>query len=131
MASWFASSRLPLIVASQVSDPGAAFGGIFARQAFGIAILLLPMTCALGATFSLALATALRDGQAIGGGAARVYGSNTLGAIAGALVGGFVLLPTIGLYNAFRATALAGLIAAVGIWVMDSVRSDASADKSR
>ena len=59
MASWFASSRLPLIVASQVSDPGAAFGGIFARQAFGIAILLLPMTCALGATFSLALATAL------------------------------------------------------------------------
>jgi spermidine synthase len=118
IASWFASSRLPLLVASQVSDPAAAFGGVFARQAFGIGILLLPMTCALGATFSLALATALSDGQAIGGGAARVYGSNTLGAIAGALVGGFVLLPTVGLYNTFRVTATAGLIAALGVWVM-------------
>jgi len=117
IASWFASSRLPLIVASQVSDPSAAFGGIFARQAFAIAILLLPMTCALGATFSLALATASADGQAIGGVAARVYGANTLGAITGALIGGFVLLPNIGLYNAFRVTAMAGLIAAVGVWV--------------
>ena len=57
-AAWFAASRLPLIVASQVADPDAAFGRVVARQAFGIAILLLPMTCALGAVFPLALAAA-------------------------------------------------------------------------
>ena len=118
VASWFASSRLPLIVASQVSDSGAAFGGVFARQAFAVGVLLLPMTCALGATFSFALAAALPDGEAIGAGASRVYASNTLGAIAGALLGGFVLLPAIGVYNAFRVTALAGFIAALAVWVM-------------
>src|SRR5262245_2558535 len=55
-ASWFAASRLPLVVAAQVANPQAAFAGVVTRQAFAIALLLLPMTCALGAVFPLALA---------------------------------------------------------------------------
>jgi spermidine synthase len=119
-AAWFAASRLPFVVASQVSNPDAAFGRVVTLQAFWIAILLLPMTCALGAVFPLALAAA-SAGQAntVGRDVARVYASNTCGAIAGSLVGGFVLLPTVGLEITFRLAALTGLVAALVIWALE------------
>jgi spermidine synthase len=116
-AGWFAGSRLPLIVASQVGDPNGAFGRIVTRQAFAVMILLLPMTCAFGAAFPLALAVASAEPRTVARDAARVYTSNTLGAIAGAFVGGFVLLPIVGLHMSFRAAALIGLIAALGVWL--------------
>ena len=116
-AGWFAGSRLPLIVASQVGDPNGAFGRIVTRQAFAVMILLLPMTCAFGAAFPLALAVASAQRRTAGRDAARVYTSNTLGAIAGAFVGGFVLLPLVGLHTSFRAAALIGLVAALGVWL--------------
>ena len=119
-AAWFAASRLPLIVAAQVSDPAAAFGPIVVRQAVGVALLLLPMSCALGAVFSLAVAAASTDRDAIGRDAARVYAWNTAGAIAGSLTGGFVLLPIAGLQNEFRAAASIGLAAAAGVIVVAS-----------
>ena len=116
-AAWFAASRLPLIVAAQVSDPAAAFGPIVARQAVGVALLLLPMACALGAVFPLAVAAASADRGAIARDAARVYAWNTVGAIGGSLAGGFVLLPAIGLENVFRISASIGLVAAAGVIV--------------
>jgi len=123
-AGWFAASRLPLIVASQVADPDAAFGRVVTRQAIAVALLLLPMTCALGAAFPLALASAASsatgDRRTAGPDAARVYASNTLGAIAGALVGGFVLLPNVGLHSAFRAAATIGILTSLGVWIMEA-----------
>src|SRR5262245_19112744 len=130
-AAWFAASRLPLVVAAQVADPEAAFASVVVRQAFGVALLLLPMTCALGAAFPLALAaqsgadvisdradSADHHVVAAGApGAARVYAWNTLGAIVGSLVGGFALLPVLGLQNTFRAAAAAGILAALGVWI--------------
>ena len=119
-SAWFAASRLPLIVASQVADPEASFGRVVTLQAFGIATLLLPTTCALGAVFPLALAAASAGQPAtIGRDVARVYASNTCGAIVGSLVGGFVLLPTVGLEITFRLAALMGLGAALGIWALE------------
>src|SRR6185503_18496821 len=119
-SAWFAASRLPLTVASQVADPGASFGRVVTVQAFGIVILLLPTTCALGAVFPLALAAA-STGQAttVGRDVARVYAANTCGAIAGSLVGGFVLLPYAGLEITFRLAAITGLVAALGIWAVE------------
>jgi len=119
-AAWFAASRLPLIVAAQVSDPAAAFGSIVARQALGVALLLLPASCALGAVFPLAVAAASADRDAIGRDAARVYAWNTAGAIGGSLAGGFVLLPAVGLQNEFRVAASIGLAAAAGVVVVAS-----------
>ena len=71
---------MPLIVAAQVADPAAAFAPVVVTQAFGTALLLLPMTLALGATFPLALAGsagARRRATTIGRDAARVYTANT------------------------------------------------------
>jgi len=117
-AAWFAASRLPLIVAAQVSDPAAAFAPIVVRQAIGVALLLLPMACALGAVFPLAVAATSADRTAIGRDAARVYAWNTVGAIGGSLAGGFVLLPAVGLQNVFRISAFIGVAAAAAVLVV-------------
>jgi spermidine synthase len=110
VAAWYAATRLPLRVAAEVADPAAAFGPVVAGQAALVGLLLLPMTLALGATFPLALAAA-GPGSSAGSDAARVYASNTLGAIAGALAAGFVLIPVLGLRSTFQWTAVAGSLA--------------------
>ncbi len=110
-AAWFAASRLPLIVAGEVTGADAVFGRVVLQQALGIAVLLLPMTFALGAAFPLALALASDDGpNRIGGVVARVYAANTLGAIAGALVGSFVLVPVFGLRSTVLSAAIIGAV---------------------
>jgi len=113
-AAWFAATRMPLLVAAEVADPAVVFGRVVATQAIAVGVLLLPMTYALGATFPLALAVAggsTVTSSDIGGGAARVYAANTIGAIAGALTAGFALIPRLGLRTTFEAAAI---IAAIG-----------------
>ena len=55
----------------------------------------------------------------------RVYTANTLGAIAGALVAGFALIPTLGLRSTFQWTAIAGAARRRGL----SVRGAAAATR--
>jgi len=114
-AGWYAATQLPLVVAAQVSRADAAFDRIVLKDAFEIVLLLLPMTCALGAAFPLALAVASIDSRHVGRRVSKVYASNTVGAIAGALLGGFVVLPGLGLRNAFRVTAIVGAVAALAL----------------
>src|SRR5262245_20014181 len=52
---------------------------------------------ALGATFPLAVRVAVSSHMRPGGPAGRLYGANTAGAAAGALVAGFFLIPILGL----------------------------------
>ena len=108
-AAWLTATRMPLLVAAQVADPGAAFTPIVLTQAVGTALLLLPMTLALGATFPLALAVA-GGAATVGRDAARVYTANTIGAITGALVGGFALVPALGLRLTFQTAAIVGAL---------------------
>jgi spermidine synthase len=103
-AAWFAATRVPLIVAGQVTEPEVVFTRVIASQAFGIALLLLPMTMALGAAFPLALAAA-GGGGGIARATARVYAMNTVGAIIGALTAGFFLVPQFGLRASIRDAA--------------------------
>ncbi|HZR23204.1 MAG TPA: fused MFS/spermidine synthase [Vicinamibacterales bacterium] len=109
-AASFAAIRLPLITAAQVADANVTFGSVVTTQALLVTLLLLPMTFALGATFPLALAVASTGADSIAGDTARVYTANTVGAIGGALAGGFVLIPLLGLRWTF---AVAAIVAAV------------------
>ena len=129
VAAWFATSRLPLIVASQVASPGAALGPIVFRQAVMVTLVLLPMTVALGAVFPLALALGSAGAASIGPDVARVYAANTLGAIMGALVSGFGVLPVFGLQATFRVAALAGGIGGACVWIAGSHRQARSRDR--
>jgi spermidine synthase len=125
-AAWLTATRMPLFVAGLVADPNAAFTQVVVTQALGTALILLPMTLTLGATFPLALAVAggrvrVPDAAAdhgerttVGRDAARVYTANTVGAIAGALVAGFALVPLLGLRMTLQAAGAIGTLAGAG-----------------
>jgi spermidine synthase len=111
LAASFAASRLPLVVASEVAASNVTFQTVVVRQTFEVALLMLPMTFALGAAFPLALASV--GGASVARDTARVYVANTCGAIGGALAAGFVLVPRFGLHATLTGTNRAGLIGAV------------------
>jgi spermidine synthase len=100
-AAWFAASRLPMVVAQQV-NAGAAFDAIILQQVLAVAGVLLPTSMALGATFVLALASATGEATHVGQDVAHVYVANTVGAVAGALSAGFLLIPRLGLQQTFN-----------------------------
>jgi spermidine synthase len=116
---------------------GAGFDAPLASAALAAATLL-PITLCIGATFPFAVRVLARRPEQAAAAAARVYAWNTLGAIAGALGAGYVLLPglgfewTLGLGVALslglaaatalgmrpRRTRLAGLAVAAGVGLL-------------
>lgn len=78
-------------------------------------LLVLP-TLAMGATLPLLVEHLTRRGGAFGTRVATLYGINTLGAVAGALVAGFVLLPRLG--NTATLQAAAGLDVLVAVLIL-------------
>jgi len=112
-AATIAATRLPLTVAALVADPAVVFERVVIVQAIDVAVLLLPMTLALGAAFPFALAAAAGAEVDIATNTARVYAANTVGAIGGALAGGFALIPALGLRATFTATSVLAVIAGV------------------
>jgi spermidine synthase len=129
-AAWFVASRLPLLLAGELAGSGGA-DAIFWRQAFAVTVLLLPTGIASGAAFTLALATASSDPARIGPETARVYAFNTLGAVAGALAAGFVLVPRLGLEATIVGMSRVTAAAAVVIAAVAIARSSAASFSSR
>lgn len=119
LGAFFAAAlvpRLPAFVASIVASPHQ-FGWTLAIEILLIAILLLPMTLPLGAAFPFAVATAAPNAGDTVRQASRVYTANTLGAIGGALTGGFLLISQIGLKRTITFAGLLGVLAGVElIW---------------
>ena len=88
-------------------------GGAFACARLALVMLaLVPPAALMGATLPVLVAHVERD--RVGAGLARLYALNTLGAVAGSLAAGFVLLPGVGLtVTTFVAAGLNALVAAV------------------
>ena len=86
-----------LAMARAVDQPDVAFTAVLALQVTLAAGLLLPMTLALGAAFPLAVGATAQRPDALSSQVAVVYAANTCGAIAGALLASFVLVPLLGL----------------------------------
>lgn len=92
------------------------------RFLLSFSVLLLP-TVLMGSTLPLVLKSALGGNRDVGQRIGLLYGINTTGAIAGALLAGFVLIPGIGLQAAFRLAA--SLNALIGIAALvASTRTD-------
>jgi spermidine synthase len=79
----------------------------YAAGAF--AILWLP-TALMGATLPLLARHAVRDEREIGSKVGLLYATNTAGAVVGALVAGFLLLPRLGLGRTLQVAALLNLL---------------------
>jgi spermidine synthase len=76
-------------------------------------LLLLPMTIAIGVTYPLAVRVLARDAGDAAPASARVYAWNTIGAIAGSLAAGFLLIPALRYEGAIQAAVWAS--AALGV----------------
>jgi len=91
-----------------------------ARFGIAFAIMLVPTTL-IGMTFPLAGRIGVRGLATLGRELGEVYGANTLGNIAGALLGGFVLIPIFGLQRSIALLAILNLAAAA--WALLPQRS--------
>lgn len=104
--------RALLAMAGAVAEPNAAFERVLAVQVLVVAVLLAPMAMAFGAAFPFAVAVGTRGDASLVRDLGALYATNTVGAIAGALLAGFVLVPHLGLHATIRALAVAGSAAA-------------------
>ncbi|PYM17744.1 MAG: hypothetical protein DMD81_08010 [Candidatus Rokuibacteriota bacterium] len=69
-------------------------------------IVILPPTLCMGATFPLVSKIVARGPHVVGRGVGTAYACNTLGAIVGAWVTGFVAIPVLGIHHTLVVTAL-------------------------
>jgi spermidine synthase len=108
------ADRLPELASSLGAGPGSP-----GPSAAVAGAALLPITLCIGATFPFAVRVVARHPDEAAAATARVYAWNTVGAIAGALGAGFVLLPglgfeglvTVGVATSLALAALAALAA--------------------
>lgn len=91
--------RLPLFFLSVSGTFGAGFGSnAFVHFLISALVMILP-TLLMGAAFPVAARIYARDLAHLGRAVGVVYSWNTVGAILGAFLGGFVLLPSIGMQH--------------------------------
>jgi len=113
LTRWLADQAF-LAIAGGLEPGGAA---LFAVKLPVACALLLPSTVLMGATFPLLAEGAARAGHAGARATARLYAANAFGAVLGALVAGYILLPDPGM----RATMIgvgAVNLAAAGVAVL-------------
>ena len=95
-----------------------ARSGLAGNSLFGF-LLLLPLTLFIGATYPLAVRILARGPEAAAGASARVYAWNTVGAIFGAVSGGFIVIPALRYEGAIHAAVVASVgIAAAAAWLL-------------
>lgn len=109
--------RLPRIVdALPFSSWWGYVGGRFLAS---LALMLIP-TVLMGGVFPLASRIYAQDMNRLGRGIGVLYSANTVGAILGALVAGFVLLPLFGTQGAIRGLAFVNIGVGVAILLVTS-----------
>ena len=81
------------------------------------ACALLPSTLLIGATFPCAVAVAAQDPKRVGRDVGDVYALNTVGAIVGVALVGFVLIPAVGVHTAIKIGILVNLVLAAVLLV--------------
>jgi spermidine synthase len=74
--------------------------------------VLLPAMLCIGASFPCALSATVVGGARVGRQVGRVYAANTAGAVAGVMLGGFVLIPGWGVHAALKTATVATLLLA-------------------
>lgn len=108
-----AGREVPMYVARQLAL-GAATTSWLAVSGAITAALVVPTAVCLGLAFPLALAVAGVHGGAAPARVGFVYAVNTAGAVAGSLLAGFVVIPSLGLQGTLQ-IACTGLLLAAGL----------------
>ncbi|MFA5028540.1 MAG: fused MFS/spermidine synthase, partial [Candidatus Methylomirabilota bacterium] len=98
---------------------GDSFGQFLAVQTFFSAAVMLPPTLLLGTTFPVAARLYTQQLYRVGQSVGTAYASNTLGAIAGAFLGGFVLIPTLGVQHSIGLGVAVNAVVGVALVAAD------------
>lgn len=96
----------------------------FTAQIALCSLVMLAPTILMGATFPLVTRTLLHDVDEAGRVVGLAYGANTLGAVVGAWMAGFVLIPGLGLRGTTLAAAAANALVAVLLLLRRGGRRD-------
>src|SRR4029450_6588399 len=84
------------------------------QVAVSVSVMLLP-TLLIGATFPCAVAVVAPDPARTGREVGTVYAVNTVGAIVGTVIAGFVLIPALGAHAATKVGIIVNLLLAAGL----------------
>ena len=107
-----------LTIGEIVSRPEYEFADVLRREVLLVSGLLLPMTIAFGAAFPFAVALAGGNDDSVTQHIGLVYAVNTLGAILGSMLAGFVMVPEIGLHLTIRVVAAISALVALVVLVI-------------
>ncbi len=120
-----ALATLPVMEAlasSRRGPPGEGWLGVAAEDFLRcLAVLIVPTTLS-GSTFAIVAKLSARDPARLGADVGVAYASNTLGAILGALAGGFLVLPVLGLRAGLLALGTLNVLA--GLWLATRPRPE-------
>jgi spermidine synthase len=117
--------ELPGLIPAILRTTNNSFAGMLFAQFVTCALAMLPVAILFGVAFPLVLSlVAAKDGaQRVGAPVGRAYAANTAGAIAGALLSGFVLLPAIGSFRLIVCAAIANALLGLAAWLSEERRS--------
>lgn len=110
LLAYFALAWLPEVVRALEAGLGASV----TADAAVSALVLLPSTLFIGATFPLAVRVLAQTAAHASPASARIYAWNTVGAIVGALGAGFFLLPVLGYAGTLIAAVAINVVLAAG-----------------
>ena len=113
---------LPDYLVEQQRAVGFDWDRLVLRKFFLCAFVIFPPTFLFGMSFPLAVRAYVTLQDRVGRDVGRLYSANTFGGVLGALAGGFVIIPTVGVHNGIVALAFAmllmglALILAAPVW---------------
>jgi len=111
-AAWTVDDGL-LAMARAVAAPDATFATVLRRQLLLAAAWLGPLALGFGAAFPFAVRLGTGRDASLSADLGLIYAVNTIGAIAGSLAAGFVLVPRLGLYDTVRTVGVISAAAAL------------------
>ena len=111
--SYLITDRLPYLFAWLLGSTSFGTEAVLACQFVLACVAVLPATFLMGAIFPLSVRVAAVDLKSVGRDVGSAYALNTLGAIVGSFLSGFVVLPALGLQKGIYVTVCAGLLLAV------------------
>ena len=114
--SYLLTDNLPFVFAALVSSTKAGVDAIQLCQFAAACATVLPATFLMGGVFPLSIRIVAARFEQVGADVGRAYGINTLGAIAGSFLSGFVVLPLLGLQRGIYAATLVGLALSAGLF---------------
>jgi len=114
LAGSLAVNHMPIVFLKTIRDFGVTYEGMTLTKLALCALTIFPPALAFGGTFPIVVRLASALGEGTGKSIGRVYTWNTAGAILGAFVTGFVLLPTVGAEVTLKLVVVVAIVLAFG-----------------